>query len=827
MAAEPEPTSWEEQLRKMLPEGAPLPDEEHLDYSISVDYKGPSPFYKRPINPMYPKTKFTTFPKRALSLTPKNAAFWRSHSSSDSTDVYDRRPSVSSVAFDKSEDESFEDGDESVCESHDRENSTCSDDEKKRLERNDGGEKEMGRKDCVFRGGNKWRGCGRCGKRKNGLFVEMEECMVCGVEYCMKCVLKAMGAMSEGRKCVGCIGNPIDEVNRGRLGSCSRALGRVCGPSEIKKIMQCEKECKANQVRPEQVIVNGKPLNEVELMELLECKFPPKNMKPGRYWYDEESGLWGKEGEKPRSIISSRLDVGGKLQVDASKGNTRVYMNGREITRIELRILKVANVQCPRDTRFWLYDDGSYEEEGQNNIKGWIWGKASIRFLCSLFSLPVPSESPYCANGKPPSVSSRVLSKNMEQPNVHKLLLLGLERSGTETIFKQVKLLYANKFTAGELLDMKLKIQSNVYRYLCILLEWREHFEEEALSKESPGLAADRSAPGLSEIDMSRECIYSVNLKIKQFSDWFLDIMTAGDLDTSLPTFARENASFIDEIWKNPAIQETYKRGEELQVLPDVAKYFLDRVIEVSSDEYEPSEQDILLAEGVIPGNGLACTEFSFDDHSAISEIFDENYVTQNDLPMYQLIQLSSRGLQSSQKQLEMFEGMNAVVFCVSLTDYHQVSIQRSGIQQNKMLENRDFLETIVRNSCFAGTPHILLLNKYDQFHDKIKEVPLTVCEWFRDFNPLKTHSKNHSSKHQAYHHVAVKFKRWHSSITGRKLYVWPIRDLERTSIDEVFIYIREIIDWAERKGDFHASSTGSLSSAEMSCSQNLTTFAS
>lgn len=308
---------WDDVLRTMLPPGAPVPDQDQLDYSIAIEYDGP------PISSELPKIE----PSDLHSLPCRQNRIVGVGSNPDSKFTPKSRPRFKKILHTA---ESLSPGGSSRYssvvpsvgeEEEGRLNSRVSS-----LRVQSSSQMEARRNPIVtFRSGEvrnegvvnadvqdkgneiyhskswpstavvgsrKKRTCTRCGKLN--VLLEREPCFVCDAKYCSSCLLKAMGSMPEGRKCVTCIGRPINELKRPLLGKSSRMLCRVCSPLEIKQIMKAEKECFVNQLRPEQLIVNGRQLRQEELHEIMGCPNPPVKLKPGRYWYDKDSGLWGK-----------------------------------------------------------------------------------------------------------------------------------------------------------------------------------------------------------------------------------------------------------------------------------------------------------------------------------------------------------------------------------------------------------------------------------------------------------------------------------------------------------------------------------------------------
>ncbi|PIN16773.1 G-protein alpha subunit (small G protein superfamily) [Handroanthus impetiginosus] len=647
--------------------------------------------------------------------------------------------------------------------------------------------------------------CYKC--RKRNRFGEKEVCIVCGAKYCRKCVIRAMGAMPEGRKCITCIGFGIDESRRGSLGKCSRMLKKLFTDDVVKQIMSFEVSCGVNQLPPHRICVNGKPLSIEELVVLQSCSNPPKKLKPGKYWYDKVAGFWGKDGEKPSQIISAQLAVGNQIRQEASNGNTNVMINSRVITTPEFWMLKLAGIDCEGSPHFWVTADGSYQLEGMNYVMGKLWEKKLLRLVCAALSLPFPSDATNPDGEDVDKERDKVNLKNLEQKMMNKLLLIGCDQSGTSTIYKQARILYKVPFSEDEKQDLKIMIQRNLYRYIGILLEARERFKEDhAIELRRRYI----NEPGPSDISnlVDENNIYSFSPRLEHFSSWLLQLMISGNLEAIFPAATRENSPLVEELWKDKGFQAIYKRRNELHTLPKVANYFLDRAAEISRVDYEPSEMDILYAEGIRSSNGVASMEFSFLKSSQ-AEYMES--VDQNDTSVsYQLIRVHASSLGENLKWLEMFEDVDIVLFCVSLTDYDEYYEEINGKRTNKMSLSKKLFEGIVSHPTFSEKHFLLILNKFDLLEEKIEQAPLTQCDWFQDFNPVISRYPNNASNNsnptlaqRAFHYVAVKFKRLFESITGRKLFVSRATGLEADSVDKALGYGKEILKWDYERNTF------------------------
>jgi hypothetical protein len=98
------------------------------------------------------------------------------------------------------------------------------------------------------------------------------------------------------------------------------------------------------------VVVNGVRLEDSTRQALERGYGVP--VKPGKYWYDAVSGVWGREGGPAEGQIHPGLRLGGPLKRDASKGRTGVIVNGRELHALDVAALRRCVSVIPG--RYWV-----------------------------------------------------------------------------------------------------------------------------------------------------------------------------------------------------------------------------------------------------------------------------------------------------------------------------------------------------------------------------------------------------------------------------------------------------------------------------------------
>ncbi|PIN03674.1 G-protein alpha subunit (small G protein superfamily) [Handroanthus impetiginosus] len=548
-----------------------------------------------------------------------------------------------------------------------------------------------------------------------------------------------------------------------------------------RKAEKSQKIKELKELAPGDIFVNGKPLSNRELNMLLRCRYPPKKLRPGNYWYDKVSGFWGKQGQKPSQIISTHLDLGGLLERHASNGDTLVYINNREITKVELRVLQLDDGKLCPGTHLWMNEDGTYQEEGQYSMRGNIWGKMAMKLLWSIFSLPFPPKFSY-------TTGELFITNHLEQSAFQKILLIGYSGSGTSTIFKQAMFLYKTiPFLEHELEQIKLLIQSNIYRYIRVLLEGHEKFEEENLNE-----SRERQLSDFADHASDRKIIHSFSPRLKAFSDWILKSVESGRMGVFSASFIEATAPFMEELLRSPAFQRMVIRRSESQRVNSFADYFLERAVHIFKPDYQPSHLDILYAEGF--PSPLSYMDFSFPPPRDVE--VDIGYL-QDFMIRYQFIRLNAFG--DNETSFEIFEDVRIVIFCVSLCDYDQFVTDENGSLVNKMIYHRQCFESKVTNPIFDQKGFLLLLTKYDLFEEKIEHVPLNQCDWFDDFHPV---GKQGRIGEKGFYYISIKFKRLYTALTGRKLYVTKVNCLKQDSVDEALKYARNMLKWEEETSD-------------------------
>ncbi|XP_022859330.1 guanine nucleotide-binding protein alpha-1 subunit-like isoform X2 [Olea europaea var. sylvestris] len=353
-------------------------------------------------------------------------------------------------------------------------------------------------------------------------------------------------------------------------------------------------------------------------------------------------------------------------------------------------------------------------------------------------------------------IERQIDQETKAEKHIQKLVLLGAGDSGKSTIFKQIKLLFLSGFDEEELKSYIPIIHANVYETIKILLDG---------SKDLSQTEAD-----------SLKYVISDRNKIGEKLSEICDRL-------EYPCLTKELAQEIEAFWRDDSIQETYSRGNELQI-PDCAHYFMENLQRLSDRNYIPTKEDVLTAR--VRTTGVTQIQFSPVGENQKGEA-------------YRLFDVGGQR-NERRKWIHLFEGVTAVIFCAAISEYDQTLFEDDN--KNRLMETKELFEWVLKQPCFKKTSFILFLNKFDLFEKKVLKVPLNVCEWFKDYQPVSTEKQEIE---HAYEFVKKKFEELHiqsatPDCSDRVLKIYRTTALDQNLVKETFKLVDQTL---RRKNSF------------------------
>lgn len=289
---------------------------------------------------------------------------------------------------------------------------------------------------------------------------------------------------------------------------------------------------------------------------------------------------------------------------------------------------------------------------------------------------------------------------------INKLLLLGAGESGKSTLFKQMNTIYGPGYPEEDRKNYEYIIYNNIIYSMHALITASQ--------------------------------IPSVNTTPVQCQDSLTFVRNMGQESA----IDQKSVQHFKALWADPGIQETFENRAKFQ-LNDSAKYFFDRLDQIATPGYIPTEQDVLRSR--VRTLGIVENAFEIDGNKF--KMFDVG------------------GQRNERKKwIHCFENVTAVLFVGVLSEYDQVLYEDAAV--NRMVETLVLFEEICNSPWFKETAVILFLNKRDMFEEKIKKVPLTVCPIFTNYNGPQNYesgveaiedafqAKNHNREKVIYSHV-------------------------------------------------------------------------